>query len=101
MWFSAKLNRKSEAIKFKIKLFKEANMAVTKITTTNTTFMDKVSQIFIGTYFATLDRVKKRREYLKTIRELEKMSNRDLADIGLSRAEIKARALKSIYKINI
>ena len=46
-------------------------MAVTKITTTNLTFMEKVSQIFIGSYFATLDRVKKRREYLKTIRELE------------------------------
>ncbi len=76
-------------------------MAVTKITTTNITFMEKVSQILIGNYFATLDRVKKRREYLKTIRELEKMSNRDLADIGLSRSEIKARALKSIYKINI
>ena len=76
-------------------------MAVTKTTTNNLTFMDKVSQIFIGSYFATLDRVKKRREYLKTIRELEKMSDRDLADIGFSRAEIKARALKSIYKINI
>ena len=76
-------------------------MAVTKTTTPNLTFMEKVSQIFISTYFATLDRVKKRREYLKTIRELEKMSNRDLADIGFSRAEIKARALKSIYKINI
>ena len=76
-------------------------MAVIKTTTTNLTFLEKVSQIFIGTYFATLDRVKKRREYLKTIRELEKMSNRDLADIGFSRAEIKARALKSIYKINI
>ena len=76
-------------------------MAVTKLTTTNLTVMEKVSQIFIGGYIATLDRVKKRREYLKTIRELEKMSNRDLADIGLSRSEIKARALKSIYKINI
>ena len=76
-------------------------MAVTKITTTNLTFIEKVSQIFIGTYFATLDRVKKRREYLKTIRALEKMSNRDLADIGFSRAEIKSRALMSIYKINI
>ena len=68
-------------------------MAVSKITTTNLTFFERVSQIFIGTYFSTLDRVKKRREYLKTIRELEKMSNRDLADIGLSRAEIKGRAL--------
>ena len=76
-------------------------MAATKTTTINHTFIEKVSHIFIGTYFASLDRVKKRREYLKTIRELEKMSNRDLADIGFSRAEIKARALKSIYKINI
>ena len=76
-------------------------MAVTKITTTNITFIEKVSQIVVGIYFATLDRVKKRREFLRTIRELEKMSNRDLADIGFSRAEIKSRALKSIYKINI
>ena len=76
-------------------------MALTKITTTNLTFLEKVSQVYIGIYFATLDRVKKRREYLKTIRELEKMSNRDLADISFSRAEIKARALRSIYKINI
>ena len=76
-------------------------MAVTKIATTNVSFIERVSQIFIGTYFATLDRVKKRREYLKTIRELEKMSNRDLADIGFSKAEIKARALRSIYKVNI
>ena len=37
-------------------------MAVTKITTTNLTFIEKVSQKFIGTYFATLDRVRKRRE---------------------------------------
>ena len=75
-------------------------MAVVKTTTPSLTFMEKVIQIFIGTYFATLDRVKKRREYLKTIRELEKMSNRDLADIGFSKAEIKARALRSIYKVN-
>jgi len=76
-------------------------MAVTKITTTNLTFMEKVSQIFIGSYFATLDRVKKRREYLRTIRELEKMSNRDLADIGFIRSEIKASAQKCIYNNNI
>jgi uncharacterized protein YjiS (DUF1127 family) len=76
-------------------------MAITKITTIRLSFIEKVSQMFIGTYFATLDRVKKRREYLKTIRELEKISNRDLAALGFSRSEIKARALKSIYKINI
>ena len=76
-------------------------MAVSKITTTRLSLTEKASQLFIGIYFATLDRVKKRKEYLKTMRELEAISNEDLADIGFSRAEIKARALKSIYKINI
>ena len=76
-------------------------MAVTKPTIVTTSILEKISQIFTFAYFATLDRVKKRKEYLKTIRELEKMSNRDLSDIGFSRSEIKARALRSIYKINI
>ena len=76
-------------------------MAVTKISINRLSFIEKAIQIFIGTYIATLDRVKKRRRYLKTIRELGRMSNRDLADIGFSRAEIKARAIKSIYRINI
>ena len=76
-------------------------MAVTKPTIVTTSFLEKLSQVFTFAYFATLDRVKKRKEYLKTIRELEKMSDRDLSDIGFSRGEIKARALKSIFKINI
>ena len=76
-------------------------MAVTKSSIVTTSFIEKVGQIFTLAYFATLDRVKKRKEYLKTIRELEKMSDRDLSDIGFSRSEIKARAIKSIYKINI
>ena len=76
-------------------------MAVTKSSIVTTSFIEKVGQIFTLAYFATSDRVKKRREYLKTIRELEKMSDRDLSDIGFSRSEIKARAIKSIYKINI
>ena len=76
-------------------------MAVTKSSIVNTSFLEKLGQIFTLAYFATKDRVKKRREYLKTIRELQTMSDRDLSDIGFSRGEIKARALKSIYKINI
>ena len=76
-------------------------MAVTKPTVVTTSILEKISQVFTFAYFATLDRVKKRKEYLKTIRELEKISDRDLSDIGFSRGEIKARALKSIYKINI
>ena len=76
-------------------------MAVTKPTIVTTSIFEKISQVFTFAYFATLDRVKKRKEYLKTIRELEKISDRDLSDIGFSRGEIKARALKSIYKINI
>ena len=76
-------------------------MAVAKPTIVSTSIFEKIGQAFTLAYFATLDRVKKRKEYLKTIRELEKMSDRDLSDIGFSRGEIKARALKSIYKINI
>lgn len=76
-------------------------MAVTKLSTINTSLIEKIGQIFTLAYFATLDRVKKRKEYLKTLRELEKMSDRDLSDIGFNRGEIKARALKSIYKINL
>ena len=76
-------------------------MAVTKSSIVTTSFIEKAGQVFTLAYFATLDRVKKRKEYLKTIRELEKMSDRDLSDIGFSRSEIKARAMKSIYKINI
>lgn len=76
-------------------------MAITKSSIATTSLIEKVGQVFTLAYFATLDRVKKRKEYLKTIRELGKMSDRDLSDIGFSRSEIKARALKSIYKINI
>ena len=76
-------------------------MAITKSSIVTTSLIEKVGQAFTFAYFATLDRVKKRKEYLKTIRELEKMSDRDLSDLGFSRGEIKARALKSIYKINI
>ena len=76
-------------------------MAVTKPSIVTTSFLEKISQVFTFAYFATLDRVKKRKEYLKIIRELQKMSDRDLADVGLSRGEVKARALKSLYKINV
>jgi|TARA_E500000178_G_C16810556_1_gene656738 uncharacterized protein YjiS (DUF1127 family) len=76
-------------------------MAVTKPSIVTTSFLERISQVFTFAYFATLDRVNKRKEYLKTIRELQKMSDRDLSDIGFSRGEIKARALKSIYKINL
>ena len=76
-------------------------MAVSKPTEVSTSYFEKAGQLFTFAYFATLDRIRKRKEYLKTIRDLERMSDRDLSDIGFSRSEIKARALKSIYKINI
>ena len=76
-------------------------MSITKSSVVTTSFFEKLGQVFTLGYFATLDRVKKRKEYLKTIRELKMMSDRDLSDIGFSRSEIKARALMSIYKINI
>ena len=50
-------------------------MAVTKPSIITTSLFEKVGQVFTLVYFATLDRVKKRKEYLKTIRELVKMSD--------------------------
>ena len=40
-------------------------MAVTKPTIVSTSIFEKIGQAFTLTYFATLDRVKKRKEYLK------------------------------------
>ena len=37
-------------------------MAVTKPSIVTTSFLEKISQIFTFAYFATLDRVKKRKE---------------------------------------
>ena len=68
--------------------------------TINRTF-GKIVQYSTIIYFSLKDRMQKRRAYNKTVRELSMMTDRDLADIGFSRSEIKARALKSIYKINL
>ncbi len=39
----------------------------------------------------------RRRIYGKTIRELERLSDEQLCDIGISRGEIKQRAYQSVY----
>ncbi len=76
-------------------------MAVIRQEPTSNGIFDKIVQYSTIFYFSVKDRVQKRRAYNKTVRELSKMTDRDLADIGFSRSEIKARALKSIYKINL
>ena len=76
-------------------------MAVIRQEPNNLNFFSKIVQYSTTFYFSVNDRIKKRRAYVQTLRQLEKMSDRDLADIGFNRSEIKARALKSIYKINI
>jgi len=64
-------------------------------------FFNKLVEYLTIFYFSINDRIKKRRAYLNTLRELNRMSDRDLTDIGFTRSEIKSRALKSIYKIDI
>jgi uncharacterized protein YjiS (DUF1127 family) len=76
-------------------------MAVIRQEPTSEGLFSKLVQYSTTLYFSVADRIKKRRTYLKTLRELNLMTDRDLADIGFSRSEIKSRALKSIYKINI
>ncbi len=40
----------------------------------------------------------KRRNFKKTVRELSELTNRELADLGLSRAMIKGVAYEAAYK---
>ena len=76
-------------------------MAIVRQEPRSNGIFNKIVQYTTIIYFSLKDRVKKRRAYNTTVRELSKMTDRDLADIGLSRGEIKARAIKSIYKINL
>lgn len=47
---------------------------------------------------ATLsDKLAKRKVYLTTLRELNGLSNRDLADLGLSRSDIRFIAMEAAY----
>ena len=42
--------------------------------------------------------MKKQKQYKKTIRELENLSERELNDLGLSRAGIRQAAYEVVYK---
>lgn len=47
---------------------------------------------------ATLsDKMAKRKVFLTTLRELQSLSNRDLADLGLSRSSLRCIALEAAY----
>ncbi|GAA3854416.1 DUF1127 domain-containing protein [Celeribacter arenosi] len=49
-------------------------------------------------FFATLaERFARYRVYRETVNELEALSDRDLADLGLSRATVKAVAYEAAY----
>lgn len=59
----------------------------------NIRFADRVSN-----FRATVaDKMAKRKVFLTTLRELQSLSNRDLADLGLSRSEIKGIAFEAAY----
>ncbi len=51
-----------------------------------------------GTFMSSLaDRFAKYQLYRNTVRELEALSDRDLADLGLHRSSIRSIALESAY----
>ena len=65
---------------------------------TDTTF----AGFSFGDRFAALradwsEKAAKRKTYRTTVAELENLSNRDLADLGLSRSMIKSIALEAAY----
>lgn len=65
---------------------------------TDTTFAGFALNQRIATLRAEFaDRMAKRKVYRTTIAELESLSNRDLSDLGLSRAMIKSIALETAY----
>jgi uncharacterized protein YjiS (DUF1127 family) len=74
---------------------KVINMAYT---TTNTSTASLVSGR-IAAFFADLaERSEKRRVYRTTFHELNSLSTRDLADLGINRSTIKSVAYEAAYK---
>ncbi|WP_322889633.1 MULTISPECIES: DUF1127 domain-containing protein [unclassified Yoonia] len=59
----------------------------------NLPFADRVS----GFRVSLSEKMAKRKVYLTTLRELQSLSNRDLADLGLSRTELRSIALEAAY----
>lgn len=59
----------------------------------NLPFADRVS----GFRASVSEKMAKRKVYLTTLRELQSLSNRDLADLGLSRTELRSIAFEAAY----
>lgn len=65
---------------------------------TETTFAGFALGQRVATLRAELaDKMAKRKVYRATIAELERLTNRDLSDLGLSRSMIKSVALEAAY----
>lgn len=63
------------------------------IVRTNTTLVDRISAFFAG-----LNESRRRYGiYRQTLRELDGLSDRDLNDLGLHRAEVERVALEAAY----
>lgn len=64
------------------------------ITTTNAGAFDRIQAAF----GALSERVAQYKLYRATINELQELSNRELADLGISRSMIKRLAYEAAYK---
>lgn len=64
---------------------------------TNTTFSDSTVQPLASTGKALWLRFNRYRMYKKTLRELQGLSARELADFGLSRCDINRIAHECVY----
>lgn len=60
---------------------------------TSIPFMDRLS----GLRATLSDKLAKRKVFLTTLSELQSLSNRDLADLGLSRSALRGIALEAAY----
>ena len=73
----------------------EANMALIQIQSKQTEFIQEKLESSVR---STILRFKNYRLYLQTVSELEGLSVRELADLGLSRSMIRNVAYQAVYE---
>lgn len=69
------------------------------VTTTNVNSFSALNG-FAGGWFSDLKmRAAKRAQYARTVRELSALSGHELADLGMSRMQIRSKAYEAVYGI--
>lgn len=65
--------------------------------TSNNTATGSIFASFAAQFSVLVEKVRARRDYRRTVAELEALGRRELNDLGLSRGSIKSVAHKAVY----